>query len=44
MWLGPYIEDVRSIKLRLKTQTATKEVLESIYQLRDIEEYKDVFI
>ena len=32
------------MKLRLKTQTATEETLVRTYQLRDIEEYKNVFI
>ena len=45
MRLSPYIEgSVRPIKLRLKTQTATEEILVWSYKLRDIEEYKDVFI
>ena len=45
MRLGPYIEgSVRSIKLRLKTRTATEEILVRTYKLRDIVEYKDVFI
>ena len=45
MKLDPYIEGgVTLIKLRLKTQTATEEILVRTYQLRDIEEYKDVFI
>ena len=42
-----YIEgDVRPVKLRLKTQIATEEILARTYhyQLRDIEKYKDVFI
>ena len=42
MRLGPYIKDVRPVKLRLKT--ATEEILPRTYQLRDIEEYKDVLI
>ena len=41
MRLGPYIEgDVRPIKLRLKTKTATEEILARTYKLRDIEEYR----
>ena len=47
MRLGPYIEGgvtVRPIKLRLKTQTATEEILARAYKLRNIAEYKDVFI
>ena len=44
MRLGPYIEGVRPIKLRLKSQTATKKILTKTYKFRDIEEYKDVFI
>ena len=45
MRLSPYIEGgVRPIKPRLKTQTATEEILVRTYQLRDIVEYKDVFI
>ena len=45
MRLGPYIEGgVTPIKLRLKTQTATEEILVRTYKLRDIAEYKDVFI
>ena len=45
MRFGPYIEGgVRPIKLRLKTQTATEEILVRTYQLRDTKEYKDVFI
>ena len=45
MRLGPYIEGgVRPIKLKLKTQTATEEILVRTYKLRDIEEYNDVFI
>ena len=40
MPLGPYIEGgVRPIKLRLKTQTATEDILTRTYQLRDIEKY-----
>ena len=44
MRLGPYIEGVRPIKLRLKTQTATEEILVRTYKLRNIAEYKDVLI
>ena len=44
MRLGLYIVGVRPIKLRLKTQTATEEILARIYKPRDIAEYKDVFI
>ena len=45
MRLGLYIEGgVRPIKLRLKTQTATEEILARTYKLRDIAEYKDMFI
>ena len=44
MRLDPYIEGVRPIKLRLKTQTATKEILARTYKFRDIAENKDVFI
>ena len=45
MRLGPYIEgDIRPIKLRLKTQTSTEKILVRTYKLRDIAEYKDVFI
>ena len=45
MRLDPYIEGVlRPIKLRLKTQTATKIFLSRTYQLRDVKEYKDMFI
>ena len=45
MRLDPCIEGgVRPIKLRLKTQTATEEILARTYKLRDIAEYKDVFI
>ena len=40
MRLGLYIEGgVRPIKLRLKTQTATEEILARTYKLRDIAEY-----
>ena len=42
--LGPYIEGVEPIKLRLNKQTATKEICARTHQLRDIEEYKNVFI
>ena len=38
MRLGPYIEG------NLNRQTATEKILARLYQLRDIEEYKDVFI
>ena len=44
MRLSPYIEGVRSIILRLKTQTATEKILARTYKLRDNEEHKDVFI
>ena len=45
MRLGPYIEGgFRSIKLTLKTQTATDEILLRTQKLRNIAEYKDVFI
>ena len=45
MRLGSYIEgDVRPIKLRLKTQTATEEILVRTYKLKNIAEYKDMFI
>ena len=44
MRLAPCIEGVRPVKLRLKTQTAAEEILERAYKLRDIREYKDVFI
>ena len=41
MRLVPYIEgSLRPVKLSLKTQTATEEILVRTYQLRDIEEYK----
>ena len=40
MRLGPYIEG----DVRLKTQSATEEILARTYKLRDIVEYKDVFI
>ena len=45
MRLGSYIEGgVRPIKLRLKTQAATEEILARIYKLRDIAECKNVLI
>ena len=44
MRLGPYIEGVRPIKLRLKTQTATEEILARTYKLRYIEDCKDMII
>ena len=45
MKLDPYIErGRRPVKLRLKTQTATEEILARTYKLRDIKEYKDVVI
>ena len=45
MRLGPYNEGgVKPIKLRLKTQIATEEILTGTYMLRDIAENKDVFI
>ena len=45
MRLGPYTEGgARPVKLTLKTQTTTGEILVKNYRLRDIEEYEDVFI
>ena len=45
MWLDSYVEgDARPIRIKLKTQSATKEILARTFKLKDCEEYKQVFI
>ena len=45
MSLSPCTEEgVKLIKLKLKTQSATVEILVKIYKLRDIEECKQKYL
>ncbi len=43
--LGPYLEGkTRCIKIRLKSQQATEEILERTSKLREVEDCKNIYI
>ena len=44
MTLGSYVGGARPITIRLKTQSATHEILARTFRLKDCEDYKQVFI
>ena len=44
MMLASYVGGVRPIKIRLKTHTATKEILARTFRLKDWEDYNQISI